>query len=216
MRLTTGPSAHAAATPPPPLPPTAAARRGPPPPRAAAAGGAPEPASAAVFKEAQENILRLNASRVRALTELKAAQERIADLEARLADAERRAAGPAAPPLRGAATANPAAAAVAATTTTGVFLAYETSWPEVYLLHSADGGAWSPAPGARLSRGEGPHAGRRVIALPAAARVEFVLTDGGGKFDSPNPYGEPGRPKNYVAKAGSYFLRSGRLERLEE
>jgi hypothetical protein len=206
MRLTTGPSAHAAAPPPPP-PAAAARRRGPPPPRAAAAGGAPEPASAAVFKEAQENILRLNASRVRALTELKVAQERIADLEACLADAERRAAGPAA---------TPAAAAATAATTTGVFLAYETSWPEAYLLHSADGGAWSPAPGARLSPGEGPHAGRRVIALPAAARVEFVLTDGGGKFDSPNPYGEPGRPKNYVAEAGAYFLKKGRLERLEE
>lgn len=46
-------------------------------------------------------------------------------------------------------------------------------------------------------------------------RLEFVLTNGSGKFDSPNPYGEPGHPKNYVIEApGVWELEGGKLRRL--
>jgi hypothetical protein len=59
----------------------------------------------------------------------------------------------------------------------------------------------------------------RIRAPPAAqegSRLEFVLTNGEGKFDTPNPYGEAALPPNYVIpEPGTWRLKSGRLERVQ-
>jgi hypothetical protein len=56
--------------------------------------------------------------------------------------------------------------------------------------------------------------GTRKISVPGN-RMKFVLTNGLGKFDTPNPYGDPHQPKNYeINGPGSYKLEAGKLTRL--
>lgn len=44
----------------------------------------------------------------------------------------------------------------------------------------------------------------------SGTRLEFVLTNGDGQWDSPNPYNTDGVNKNYVVDApGRYTLKSG-------
>ena len=50
---------------------------------------------------------------------------------------------------------------------------------------------------------------------PCRRKLEFVVTNGDKEWDQPNPYGEPGKPKNYVIEQpGTYRLKSGKLTRL--
>ena len=74
--------------------------------------------------------------------------------------------------------------------------------------------AWTQLPGMPMQDGAGEFAGKKVF-CQEGGRMEFVLTNGSGKFDTPNPYGEPGRPKNYVIEeAGTWELHAGQLRRL--
>ena len=42
------------------------------------------------------------------------------------------------------------------------------------------------------------------------------MTNGEGQFDSPNPYGESSKPKNYtVTGPGRWLLKNGSLRQLE-
>ena len=66
-----------------------------------------------------------------------------------------------------------------------------------------------------MEPGVGVHIGRKVLSVPGQ-RMKFVLTNGLGKFDTPNPYGEPGRPQNYEVDApGTYLLQGGHVVKLE-
>jgi hypothetical protein len=99
----------------------------------------------------------------------------------------------------------------------GVTIVYETGWDDAYLHFKSDGsgGAWTQLPGLKLETGDGRFAGKKIVTLPNCGNVEFVLTNGLGKFDTPNPYGEPEKPKNYVITLpGVYELRDGQLHRL--
>lgn len=68
--------------------------------------------------------------------------------------------------------------------------------------------AWTQLPGERMDTDAN---GTKVFKIQGN-RMEFVLTNGSGKFDTPNPYGEPGRPRNYVIDhSGTWELINGNL-----
>lgn len=59
-----------------------------------------------------------------------------------------------------------------------------------------------------------PENGRKVFKI-CGHRMEFVLTNGTGKFDTPNPYGEPNKPRNYLIDGpGIWELKRGDLTRI--
>lgn len=71
---------------------------------------------------------------------------------------------------------------------------------------------WTNVPGVRLQPGSGSLQGHQVVVLPVAERVEFVMNNGEGKWDTP---GYDGSGKNYIIDGpGDYFLKSGKLQRL--
>lgn len=81
-------------------------------------------------------------------------------------------------------------------------------------MHDAPDAAWTQLPGDRLASGDGEHRGKKVATIPCR-RLEFVMTNGVGKFDTPNPYGETDKPKNYVIDMpGMYELKSGKVHRV--
>lgn len=103
-----------------------------------------------------------------------------------------------------------------------VTIVYQTGWDHAYLHFKSDAsnGEWTQLPGIKLTPGENlggfNFVGKKVVALPNCRNVEFVMTNGLGKFDTPNPYGEADKPKNYVINApGMYELRNGQLHRLD-
>jgi hypothetical protein len=56
--------------------------------------------------------------------------------------------------------------------------------------------------------------GTLKISLPGN-RMKFVVSNGSGKFDTPNPYGDPQKPKNYeINGPGNYILEGGNLTKL--
>ena len=62
--------------------------------------------------------------------------------------------------------------------------------------------------------GRGDLSHSRVISIEAE-RLEFVINDGSNDWDTPDPYGM-GQQQNYVIEgAGTYRLKSGRVQRLE-
>lgn len=67
-------------------------------------------------------------------------------------------------------------------------------------------------PGVRLQPGSGNFAGHQVAVLPTAERIEFVMNNGDGNWDTPE-YG--GNSKNYTIEGpGEYFLKSGKVQKL--
>ena len=55
---------------------------------------------------------------------------------------------------------------------------------------------------------------RKKISVPGR-HMKFVVTNGLGKFDTPNPYGDPNQPKNYeINEPGEYLLEAGNLTKL--
>lgn len=66
-----------------------------------------------------------------------------------------------------------------------------------------------------MEAGTGVHTGRKLLSVPGK-KIRFVVNNGLGKFDTPNPYGEPGRPQNYEAAGpGTYLLQGGRVVKLD-
>ena len=75
--------------------------------------------------------------------------------------------------------------------------------------------AWTSLPGLKMESGHGRDRGRKILSVPGK-RMKFVTTNGMGKFDTPNPYGEPEKPKNYaIEDSGTYLLEGGKVTRLE-
>jgi len=71
--------------------------------------------------------------------------------------------------------------------------------------------AWTALPGVKMEDEGGT---RKILSVPGT-RMNFVVTNGLGKFDTPNPYGDPHRPKNYeINEPGCYILEAGNLCRL--
>ncbi len=64
-----------------------------------------------------------------------------------------------------------------------------------------------------MQDGQGALAGKKVLRVDGN-RVEFVVNDGSGDWDTPNPYGNSD-VKNYrVDSPGVYVLKSGQLRKL--
>ena len=71
--------------------------------------------------------------------------------------------------------------------------------------------AWSGLPGVRMEDGQNEYASSKVLQV-RGNRLEFVLTNGDGQWDTPDPYGTNQANRNYVIDApGSYLLQSGKL-----
>lgn len=71
--------------------------------------------------------------------------------------------------------------------------------------------AWTSLPGVPMENDDGT---RKILSVPGN-RMKFVVTNGLGKFDTPNPYGDPHKPKNYeINEPGCYILEAGNLRRL--
>ena len=55
-----------------------------------------------------------------------------------------------------------------------------------------------------------------LAVLQEGAELQFVMTNGEGKFDTPNPYGEASKPRNYaIREPGTWLLKDGSLRKLE-
>ena len=177
------------------------------------------PAARAIFNEAQKNILALNTSRIRALQELKAANEKIAQLEHKLDEATRmiRSSTPTTSTPGPPTDPHPPAhspSSPTATATATITINYATGWEEVFAHFQVDDQPWTSLPGLQMNRGTGDQAGWKTLQVPGNA-MKFVLTNGKGQFDTPNPYGEPNKPRNYeIHEPGSYLLQSGQLSKL--
>ena len=114
--------------------------------------------------QAQANILALNESRVRALRELKAANEKIADLEKRLEDAARQITtlaarhgggrenavpqSPVVPPPQSQNSTPPSTTASAPPSLITLF--YSTGWDAAYLHFQVDDQPWTTLPGVKM------------------------------------------------------------------
>lgn len=74
--------------------------------------------------------------------------------------------------------------------------------------------AWSGLPGVCMEDGQGKFANWKVLQV-RGTRLEFVLTNGDGQWDTPDPYGTNQANRNYVINApGSYRLLSGKLSKV--
>ena len=82
--------------------------------------------------------------------------------------------------------------------------------PQVSVIPAAVHSGWTQSPGVGFEAGQGEYAGMRVVTVRGHS-LEFVLTNGDNKWDT--PYGGGG--KNYVAnEPGVWRLKSGRVVRL--
>ncbi|GBF90668.1 hypothetical protein Rsub_03240 [Raphidocelis subcapitata] len=101
-------------------------------------------------------------------------------------------------------------AAAAAAPSGTITLQYFSGWGDVFIHYCADGKGWTKSPGVKLA--SSPDGSCRSVTVPAQ-RLEFVMNNGQGEWDSPGRYSDA--PGNYQADApGTYKLKSGRLERL--
>lgn len=177
-----------------------------------------------MFREAQQNILDLNQSRLLALEELQHARSRIADLEERVMEAEAAAAEAVA-----LAEARSAAAAAAAaeersakaqrayheTTASmeegssarnAVTLVYKTGWNKAYVHFRTQGGEWTTLPGRLMDEHEPGY--KRVVF--DGTSVEFVFNDGKGNWDKR----VDGR--NYSLEGrGTYMVSDGNVSKID-
>ncbi len=64
-----------------------------------------------------------------------------------------------------------------------------------------------------MQTGSGDLAGSKVLQV-TGNRIDFVLNDGAGQWDTPDPYGSS-QNKNYTIDCpGQYRLQGGRLSKL--
>lgn len=74
--------------------------------------------------------------------------------------------------------------------------------------------AWTDLPGVEMRPGKDKFAGSKMLQI-RGNRVEFVLNDGAGQWDTPDPYGGS-QTKNYVINApGEYRLAAGRITKVQ-
>lgn len=166
-----------------------------------------------MFNEAQRNIAELNRSRLNALDQLRAAKDRISDLEVQLLDAREQQAH-VQQLLNGASCSispRPTTSSYVSTAvSTGVTVFYETGWENAYLHFNADGNGWTSVPGEKMGHGTGEYSHCKALCLPAASRVEFVINNGSDEWDK--PFGVD----NYVVEGpGLYCIRNGAVEKLQ-
>jgi len=73
--------------------------------------------------------------------------------------------------------------------------------------------AWTNLPGVEMQFGSEDLARCKVLQVRGHS-IEFVLNDGAGQWDTPDPYGSS-QNKNYtVDSPGKYRLQGGRLNKL--
>ncbi|PSC76785.1 type I [Micractinium conductrix] len=187
-----------------------------------------------IFREAQDNIIELNKSRLRALEELKAARQKIAELEQKLESAVAEASsatsqlqqlGPAslqqvAPAAMGSPSgdtttysfnrqqAAPPPQQGTPAVEQSVTVVYETGWGSAFLHHNCDGRGWTEVPGARMDNGSQQFPGKKVLTVPGR-RMEFVINDGKSDWDKPQ-----GKDNYVVEEPGTYRVKNGKLTRL--
>lgn len=173
-----------------------------------------------LFSETQRNLLELNRSRLSALDELRVARSKITDLEGKLQKAthasvddapdSNRQSDHASGQQQGNTAAPPSQQAVNQNVIT---IAYETGWSRVMMHYSSDGQTWTNLPGVEMQSGSHNLSGSKVLQV-RGNQIEFVLNDGAGQWDTPDPYGSS-QNKNYQVDApGKYRLQGGKLERL--
>jgi hypothetical protein len=71
-----------------------------------------------------------------------------------------------------------------------ITLMYSTGWSEAFCHYSRDGRAWTAVPGCKLGApgaGGGGGSGDRELRIEGARRLDFVMTDGHGNWDTPVP-----------------------------
>ncbi|CAL5224838.1 g7592 [Coccomyxa viridis] len=172
-----------------------------------------------VFAETQKNMMELNRSRLAALEEVRTLRERVSQLDAKVKELESDAysgrrqsfTGP------GLALHDEPGAYVPQDPVNGqgrpnIHLSYLSGWTRAFVHYNVDGQGWTELPGTELRRDERDPAGARTIVIPGK-RLEFVMTNAEGGWDTPDPYS--GGKKNYVIEApGRYHLKSGRLQQL--
>lgn len=169
-----------------------------------------------LFSETQRNLLELNRSRLSALDELRVANHKILDLEGKLGkvstetvstspsthlDSQHQGSTQAEPPSQQAGIQNI------------ITIAYETGWRQVMMHYSADGQAWTNLPGVEMHFGSEDFAGCKVLQVRGHS-IEFVLNDGAGQWDTPDPYGSSQNRNYTVDSPGKYRLQGGRLNKL--
>ena len=74
-----------------------------------------------------------------------------------------------------------------------ITLVYATGWNSAFCHYSLDGRAWTAVPGMKLASGAG--GADREIRIEGARRLDFVMTDGHGNWDTPVP--------SYAVNSGS-------------
>lgn len=128
------------------------------------------------------------------------------------------------------------------TNTTGtITLRYSTGWQEAFVHFSRDGRAWTAVPGVKLVEAPNSTGGDRELRIEGARRLDFVMTDGRGNWDTPVPSyaahngggggggsggsgsgsdsdggGRSASPKHYsIEEPGTWRLKSGKLTKLD-
>lgn len=182
-----------------------------------------------LFAQAQQNVITLNNSRLKALNDLKNARKTIAELQNEL-DIARQEIGRLQATAAVAVSATPQSTCDSADALLTTFVAdaniscvdvtqlpecesnpvititYQTAWPEAYIHCKVDAGEWTQPPGIRMS----PEGGKKVVVL-YGSNVEFVINNGANCWDKPDPYSNGG-PENYTISApGAYTLSRGVL-----
>lgn len=114
------------------------------------------------------------------------------------------AAAPAPAPVAAAAAPPAPAQGKPAAPATTITILYETGWNRAFLHYNGDRKGWTQVPGLLMDRMEGP---ARAVTVTAQA-MEFVLTNGDGKWDSPDG-------GNYVITSpGRYSLTKGKINKV--
>ena len=74
--------------------------------------------------------------------------------------------------------------------------------------------AWTDLPGVEMQPGTEEFAGSKVLKV-RGNRLEFVLNDGAGQWDTPDPYGSS-QTKNYnISTPGRYRLEAGEISQIQ-
>ncbi|KAL3141829.1 hypothetical protein ABBQ32_004501 [Trebouxia sp. C0010 RCD-2024] len=174
-----------------------------------------------LFSETQRNLLELNRSRLSALDELRVAKNRISDLESQLeARAESSGDQEAAAPQHKISESRhkdppPSTTSQQAVAQNIITVAYRTGWPRVMMHYSADSQTWTELPGVEMQPGKEDFAGCKVLQV-RGNELEFVLNDGAGQWDTPDPYGSS-QTKNYIINTpGKYRLEAGEISQLQK
>lgn len=180
------------------------------------------------LRHAKEKIGELESKLEEAVSEASSASRQVADFQARSLTSTTYeddisggtfVAAASAPPGAQALVAGSSMAEPAAEPSTSdgpcVTVVYSTGWQSAFLHYNMDNKGWTAVPGKRMREGSARFPGAKMITVPGY-RLEFVINDGGADWDSPNPWGEEGRPKNYVADGpGIWRLKNGKLNKLE-